>query len=451
VTRTLSNPLTLLLAVSCLQWVYVTEIGTITVLVPYLALALLIFAAPVTKRRLTAGFLYVRSNLMWIAPIMVYLMIMTLVLWGSPAQNFSPRQIFYGVGGIGLAIATITARSPARLLRVGSALGIIVFFLAVEFLARRIGLSWADAAAELLQRGNLNFVIYEFFRTIFNSVDPTSQDAFSASTKNDVANVLLVLALLFRASSSRPQKDFVGMGLMGGALALLVMLNDRSVLIAAAASLLIATGVSAFVRPVTNLPILFAKLAAGLAMVVVAVATLTAQSGFFAKLNERFSFDDKSTTARLGQYHGAVEMIGRHPITGNGYFTVNGFAVHDAFLYAWGYGGFLAFLLVVGFYIAVLLRWISFLSSTMRNPQRWVLPLAVEWIAALPFLPLFRLWLSGEGGILKFGEWLALSVFFASLLTNELCLRALGHANGAGSFKPRVMRPQTAAVAGWRY
>jgi O-Antigen ligase len=445
--RTLLNPLTLLLAVSCLQWVYVAQIGTITVLVTYVALALVLLSTAVTRRRVKATFLYLRKNLAWLGPVLIYLIIMTLVLWGSKAQNFSPRQILYALGGIGASVAIITSRRPAQLFRVGAGLGILIFFIAVEFLARRVGLSWADAAREMFQRGNLNFVVYSFLNSVFNSVDPTSGDSFGGSTKNDVANALLMLALVFRAGSSRPHKDLVGMVVLSGCLVLLVMLNDRSVIIAAAASVLIATGVSAFVRPVSSLPILFAKLAAVLAMMITAVASLTARSGFFAEMNDRFSFNDKSTNARLGQYHGAVEMIGRHPITGNGFFTVNGFAVHDVFLYAWGYGGVIAFLLVVMFYVAVLWRWISFLFAVNRNPQSWVLPLGVEWIAPLPFVPLFRMWLSGEGGIMKFGEWMALSVFFGCLAANELCRRALRQA-GQPVRSPRVVRPQTAAIVG---
>ena len=444
-SRTIINPLTLLLAVSCLQWVYVAQIGTITVLVTYVALGLLILSTAVTRRRVKATFLYLRKNLAWLGPVLIYLIIMTLVLWDSKAQNFSPRQILFALGGIGAAVAIITARRPAQLFRVGAGLGIVIFFIAVEFLARRVGLSWADAAREMFQRGNLNFVVYNFLNAVFNSVDPTSGDTFGASTKNDVANPLLVLALVFRAASPRPHKDVLGMVVLGGCLVLLVMLNDRSVIIAAAASVLIATVVSAFVRPVSSLPILAAKLAAVLAMVIAAIASLTARSGFFAEMNDRFSFNDKSTNARLGQYHGAVEMIGRHPITGNGFFTVNGFAVHDVFLYAWGYGGVIAFLLVVMFYVTVLWRWMSLLFAITRNSEYWVLPLGVEWIAALPVLPLFRMWLSGEGGIMKFGEWLALSVFFGCLAANELCRRALRQA-GQPARKPRFDRPQGAAV-----
>ena len=115
------------------------------------------------------------------------------------------------------------------------------------------------------------------------------------------------------------------------------------------------------------------------------------------------------------------------------------------FLYAWGYGGVIAFLLVVMFYVTVLWRWMSLLFAITRNSGYWVLPLGVEWIAALPVLPLFRMWLSGEGGIMKFGEWLALSVFFGCLAANELCRRALRQA-GQPARKPRFDRPHGAAV-----
>jgi hypothetical protein len=91
---------------------------------------------------------------------------------------------------------------------------------------------------------------------------------------------------------------------------------------------------------------------------------------------------------------------------------------------AWVQAGLVACRLVVTFYLAVLIRWISSLVTFTSRPERWVLPVAFDWIAPLPLLPLFRAWLSGEGGVFKFGEWIALSVFFGCLLANHIRLRA---------------------------
>jgi hypothetical protein len=413
-------------------------------LLPYFGFGLLAVYALLSGRRLKAALLYIRQNAVWVAPITIYLIMMTPILWGSPAETFSPRQIYYLIGGIGLAAAIATTPRLQPILRVGGALSLIALIVCVELLARKVGLSWTDAIREFFGRGNLKFIIYDFFNVIFNSVDPGSAEGFSASTKNEVANVLLVVALLFRSASRAPHRDIVGMAFMALALGLLVMLNDRSVLIAAAGSLLIATAIGAVARPIANTPLLVVKIIALAGVLVVAIGTLTTDSGLFGTLNNRFSFNDYSTEARMSQYHDAFAMIEKHPLTGNGYFQVNGFAIHDAFLNAWAYGGLLAFLLVAFFYVAVIVRWISFLASVIRDNNRWVLPIAVEWVAALPFMPLFRVWLSGEGGVLKFGEWIALSAFFGCLLANEIRYRRL--------FRASVLRRMsTATVVGAGY
>ena len=420
--RAAINPLTLLLAVSCLQWLSLAEVGPFTLLVPYAGLAVITVYAALSPRRLAAAMLYIRRNASWVAPLAIYLAMMTAMLSGSAARSVSPRQIFYLLGGVATAASIATARRITTSFRVGAAMGLIVLVVFIEFLARRIGLSWTDALRQFFGRGDLKYVIYDFFTAIFNSVDP--DDVFSASTKNEVANSLLVLALLFRSASIKPHRDFLGMGFMGVSLALLVMLNDRSVLIAAAANLFIATAVGAMTRPIKNVPVLVIKFAALFAAAVVGIASMTASAGIFSTLSDRFSFTDNSTAARLSQYHGAIPMIESHPFAGNGFFTVDGFAIHDAFLNAWAYGGLVAFALVVIFYLTVLRRWIIFVVTAVRESEWWVLPLALEWVAALPFMPLFRMWISGEGGILKFGEWIALSAFFGCLLANELRLRA---------------------------
>jgi hypothetical protein len=54
-----------------------------------------------------------------------------------------------------------------------------------------------------------------------------------------------------------------------------------------------------------------------------------------------------------------------------------------------------------------------------------VLPLAPEWLATLAVMPLFRLWLGAEAGILKFPEWIALAAFFGCLLGNDLRRRSV--------------------------
>ena len=56
----------------------------------------------------------------------------------------------------------------------------------------------------------------------------------------------------------------------------------------------------------------------------------------------------------------------------------------------------------------------------MTQPQRWTLHVAPEWVAALPLCPFFRVWLSGAGGNLFLGEWMAMGTFLGMLFANEM-------------------------------
>jgi O-antigen ligase len=117
--------------------------------------------------------------------------------------------------------------------------------------------------------------------------------------------------------------------------------------------------------------------------------------------------------------------IEEHPFFGSGYSEANGHAIHNVFLAAWMYAGLPALLLVLAFYFAIVLRWFSFLLNVATKRGWWVLPLAPEWLAPLLLTPVFRVWISGEGGVLKFAEWVALSIFCGCVLANELLRRRM--------------------------
>ncbi len=430
--RNVINPITILLAVMSLQWVILAEFGAFTLLVPYLALALVAVCAPLSPQRLRAGAAYVRKNAIWLAALAIYLIIVWPILLDTPAANTSPRQLFYLLCSVGLAAYVATARNLQTLFRVGAALGLVIFAVFTELLARGIGLSWADAIAQFVFSGNLKFVFYSFFTAIFNSLSPDADAMISASRKNDVAGCILVLLLLFRSGAKNPERDLAGMAYTAGALVLLVMLNDRSILIAVVGSLLIATAMGARIRSVGNIPLLFGKIAAVLALMVLAVGMLPNEAGFWTALRDRFSFTDYSTEARLNQYGTALMRIEEHPFLGSGYSEANGHAIHNVFLAAWMYAGLSALFLIVVFYVAVVLRWLSFLLNLATKRGWWVLPLAPEWLAPLLLTPVFRVWISGEGGVLKFAEWVALSIFCGCMLANESLRRRLAQMRAAG-------------------
>src|SRR6185295_15297235 len=95
----------------------------------------------------------------------------------------------------------------------------------------------------------LQFVIYKFFRPIFNSLDRTADATIVASQKNAIAVCVLTAGLLFRSAYRKSHSDFIGMAVLGAALVLLLLLNTRSVLIVAGVSIVLATLMRAIMRP----------------------------------------------------------------------------------------------------------------------------------------------------------------------------------------------------------
>lgn len=418
--RALFNPLTIMLATVCIQWIVVAQVGSFEVRIPYVALALVVLYTAASPRRLGTVLAYIRQNAIWVLPLFLYLVLLTAILWGSKGQNIAPRQLFYLVGGISFAACIATVRHLGKVLRVGAAVGLLLFVSTVEVLARHIGLSWLDAIVEFFRSGNLDFVMYDFLRAVFNSQAPSYDLTYSSSLKNDVAICLLVLALAYRSGSPSGQRDIAGMVFMGCSAVLLVMLNTRSVLIAAAGSVFLASVLGSRMRPVKNIVPLLIKMAGVAAVVTLAVGMTGPDLALSETLNDRFSFDDGSTAGRIEMYQVAWLRIGAHPLAGSGYYEVNNAPIHNLFLGAWMHAGVAAFLLVVVAYLCIVLFWTRFVVMLVKSPERWVLPLSAEWIAPLPIMPLIRVWLSGDAGHFTLGEWIAMSAFFGCSLANTL-------------------------------
>jgi len=431
------SPLTFVLACMCIQWVTLGSLGPFSVKLPYLMLSLAMIYAASSAARIAACWQFVRQNVVWIAPFSTYLVLLTIALYGSDGQNMSLRQIFYMLGGVAFAGSLAMARDVRSIVRIGGGMAIALFVVTIEILARSIGLSWLDAITEFVRSGDLQFVIYKFFRPVFNSLDPSADVTVVASQKNAIAVCVLTAALLFRSGSRRASRDIIGMGVLGAALVLLLLLNTRSVLIVAGMSLVLTILMSAVMRPAQRTGLLLKGLAA-IAIVGAAVGYTQVETPALDTMSDRFSFDDQSTASRVAQYEAAVQKIQEHPVIGSGYFELDGRPIHNLFLSSWVHAGLAAFLLVLAFYFALLGRWFSILFSIISYPERWVLPIAFEWIAPLPILPLFRVWLSGDGGHLFLGEWLALSAFLGIVLANDLRRRSVARRRPAGIAPPPI-------------
>lgn len=412
------HPITLLLASMCIQWVVLASAGQYSLKLPYAAMGLLILFALTGQRRIRASALFVRQNAYWMLPFVLYIILLSAALYDSGGHNPGPRQLFYLAGCISFAGCLAAAHNIGAILRVGSTLAVLLFIVVVEYLARGLGLSWLDAIREFVTSGDLHFVVFSFLRPIFNSLDPTGDVTFVASQKNAIAVCVLVAGLLFRSGSAKG-RDLVGMIFLAGVLFLLLLLNTRSVLIVAALSVFLAVALAELSKRVHNLPILALKGLAGVLAVGIAYS-MSNPTPVGELLGDRFAFDDASAAARVIQFAAAIDRIEAHPITGSGFYEVGGYTVHNLFLSAWMNAGIFAFLLVVCFYVFLIGRWFSFVWTLITNPERWVLPLAPEWVAPLPLLPFFRVWLSGDGGNLFLGEWIAVGAFLGLMLANDL-------------------------------
>ena len=439
------NPLVLILACICIPWLTLGSAGPFSLKVPYVMLGLGILYAASSARRIEACLQFLRHNASWLAPFAVYLALLTTVLFGSDGQNMPLRQILYLLSCVALAGSLAVTPNLSLTLRVGAGSAIALFVIVVEVQARSIGLSWIDAIVEFIGNGDRRFVSHQFFRGVFNAADPNADALVSAGRKNGVAVGVLTAALLFRCASTRAARDVIGTIVFGLALFLLFLLNTRSVLIVAGISILLTTALSAVTQPAQRSTQMLKALTA-LVVMILAFGYTDVEAPAASTMSERFAFEDQSTAERVGQYEAAFKQIGQHPLTGSGYSEFTGQPIHNLFLSAWVYAGLAAFILVVIFYLALLARWVSILRTFITSPERWVLPIAFEWIAPLPILPLFRVWLAGDGGHLFLGEWVALAAFLGIVLANDLKLRSVTARRAAG-VAPRPVAPASVGSA----
>ena len=172
---------------------------------------------------------------------------------------------------------------------------------------------------------------------------------------------------------------------------------------------------------------------------VVAAAALTAlfytDNAMIAAIGERLAFEDDSAASRLDQYGWALQRIEGHLLLGGGYAELDGQPVHNLLLGALMHAGLAAFALVLAAYVSLLVFWVGFMRRLVTDPGWWVLPVRSEWIAALPLLPIVRVWLSGDAGHPGLAEWAALAAFFGVLQANVLRRAGLREAS-AGAPSP---------------
>lgn len=363
----------------------------------------------------------------WVLPYLFHLLLLTPALIGTSRMSLLNRQIFYIAAFFALASFCLGSRSPAVVLRRGALLGIVSFFLLIEYSARLMGKSLATAVTGFLATGNMKLLLAGFFRPVFNALEPPGDMLITSALTNTVGGGLLILALCFRAGFRHQRRDLAGSLIMLLVVMFLLFMNARSTALAALGGMLLATGIKVLRRR---------GIALGDLVFWGVITTFSAGFAYIAALYGKsiidtivtaFTFSDDSTEGRLNQYAWAIALIERSPVGGNGYLpTPSGRAIHNLFLSAWAYGGLFNFILVLMFYGGLLWAWARWLRLIITQPDYWKLDLRPEWVAALPILPLLRVWLSGDAGHLPFSEWAALGIFSGLVIRNEF---STGHAS----------------------
>lgn len=416
----LSIAVVLVIATMPLTWVPLARIAGFELQLPYaaalgLGALVLLFPAPLSQalRNLPP------AVVLWLSAYVAYLVLLQIGLSGGESKGMVLRQVFFLTCGCAFALGLAATGADSRVLRAGGALAIVGFLALSEMLAWQLGLSWVTVLNTLATTGNFDFVFYQFLKRMFELVLPAGAEA-QASDKNAVSVALLMALFLFRSGWHGTAQDRAGQLLTLLTLGVLAVLNTRSVLMLAVVCLPLAGWIAAVRDGIRDTGAFILKTVLFGGLMLAGLVLLSMHPGATGAMGDRFAFDDDSTGKRFEQYSWALERIEANPWFGSGLGEYKGQPVHNLFLGAWMHAGVFAFLLVLVAYLAMALSWLVFLVRVVAQRGHWVLPLRAEWVAMLPLLPLFRMWIAGDAGHPSFVEWLTLCAFFAMLVTNRI-------------------------------
>jgi hypothetical protein len=405
-----------------IYWIRIVQIGKFSVETYHVGLLCIIIATCASLYSPAAIFRVVTYCAPWFIAFLAYLVVLIAAVAGTKATGLITKQALFIVGFVCIAAFFLRTPKPARLLRLGALCGLAFYILVTEYSAHKIGKSLFSAIIDFLASGSFQALIFKFFRPVFNSFanDPNDPD-FSAALTNSIAIAVFVLSVAFRIGHSRRGVDIVGSAVTVAVLFLSLLLNCRSVLLAGVASVAIAFGIRLIAaRAVSLTELLYWCL---ILIAFVGFASVVALHGTSAleSVSSVFEFTDDSAASRVNQYTWALGLINEQLFWGHGYVeTEGGLPIHDLFLSSWTYVGFIGFALVLVFYIGLVYAWLRWLYFAIIRQNYWVLGARLEWVAVLPVLPLFRMWISGAGGLPAQGEWVALGLFVGLVMRNDV-------------------------------
>lgn len=414
----LVSPLLLIFAALPFQWVTLGQVGGFEMKLPYAAALLLIFIGLLRPRVVTEGVAILRRAGPWMVPYLVYLLLLLVLLHDTAGRSIVLRQVFFLSISAGVMAWMLAAGGLRQTLRAGAAIFLIAFFVGTEAIARSLGTSWVEALSRFFLAADLNYVVYGFFRAIFNAGYPEGDVEIAASQKNILGGSIFFALVVFRAAGRQGRRDLAGLFATVLCLIVLVMINSRSVLIVTGIGGLMALVISEARRPHHAAAVLLLKGMVFVSALFVVALVLLTDNPLSQVMADRFAFDDPSTGARVDQFGWALERAEANFLSGGGFAELNGQAVHNLFLGALSHAGIVAATSVMAAYLLAVAAWARFVLRVTLQPATWRLGLRVEWVVALPLLPLFRVWVAGDAGHPGFTEWLSLTVFFALVWIN---------------------------------
>jgi hypothetical protein len=403
-----------------IYWVRIAQLGAFSLEAYHLGLLFIIMVTCTSIYSPASVYRVLVFCAPWFLAYLAYLIVLTPALLGTSASGLLLKQGLFVTGFLCIAAYFSRASEPAGSLRIGALCGIALYLAFTEFSARLIGKSLFSAVADFLGSGSFNALIYGFFRPVFNSLETGTELAFVASLTNSIAVSLLVLSLCFRIGFKKPGIDVVGNMLTILTLFLCFLLNARSVALAAVVSIVLSLLIRIVAAKGVSLRELLTWCLMGVVFVAASLVAGVFGSSAIDSVMGVFKFSDSSADSRLEQYSWAFGLIEERLLLGHGYLeNETGYPIHNLFLSSWAYAGIVGFIFATIFYVGLAFAWLRWLFQAVSKRGYWMLKVRLEWVAVLPVLPLFRVWISGAGGLPAYGEWIALGVFFGLVMRNE--------------------------------
>lgn len=361
-----------------------------------------------------------RWGVFWVA-YAVYLaaVLSTHVLRHEPFLPLSlfARQVVYGAAGALVAVAALSlvTESARRALSwtalISSAVALVALFEPLV----RLGLNPVSLLIDGFLGGRPELVIFGLFRASFASAGGLADEAVRANLRHGLASAMalsLFLTALARADLPRVRRHVADLG-MGMAGVIVAITLSRSIILAVIAWLAIVTA-----RPLVRGKASLRRwaLPALLAGSVVVLAFSPAGDVF----EERFLTDEGSVSARGANLTDALDHADEYLLGADGVEPEA--SPHNVVLDALLAGGLLgALAALAGFVVlAAALAQLSF--HYLTGAASWHVPVSQAATIGIGLIPLAR-FLTAGGGLLSFGEWAALGVFFALLAANARAAR----------------------------